>query len=367
MRDGQAQIEQYHLVKPFLGGPDFAPFFEDMGNFLLAAKRLSLPPSSRILDVACGPGWVVHFLAKLGHSVLGIDICEHLLDCARKRIAEDPRGPFQNQPLKARFQLHDIEASPLPGVERFDAATLFSALHHFHDPISALENIRAALTGGGLLVIVEGTKPPEGSAWALEHKEIMEKYHTLERPYTRPQLEQLLSISGFPHYEFLSPLCDLFPLREGVLPSVNDQIVLNRAHNFVIASPSREKIVSLFPGYGDPLVFLNGFYAEERRPDGSGLRWSENHSRIYFRQAGVTLRFRNWALPPQRTQRISIRNGPELVAELHLRHNVDQAVFHFDDRFDRTVIDLHSDQWACPAWDGADDARLLSFVVDSPA
>lgn len=367
MQDGQGQIQQYHLVKPFLGGPDFSPFFEDMTSFLLAAKRLALPPSSRILDVACGPGWVVHYFAKLGHDVLGIDICQPLLDCARQRIAEDPRGPFHDIPLKARFLLHDIEAAPLASGEEFDAATIFSALHHFYDPIAALENIRASLSAQGLLVIVEGAKPPAGSPWELEQLEVMRKYHTLERPFTRSQLEQLLTLAGFPHFEFSCPLSDLFPLHEGVLPSVDEKIVSNISHNFVIASPSLSKLTSLFPGHAAPLVFVDGFHAQESLPGGAAFRWSTNSSRILLRQPGLTLRFQNWALPPGHSQQILILDAAQSVAELTLRSPHDQPEVHLDARLQGKLLRILSDTWTCPAWNGIQDQRLLSFVVYLPA
>jgi SAM-dependent methyltransferase len=51
---------------------------------------LALTPSSRVLDVGCGPGRHAHALAARGIGVVGLDISEHFVRLA----ASDGRGPF---------------------------------------------------------------------------------------------------------------------------------------------------------------------------------------------------------------------------------------------------------------------------------
>jgi ubiquinone/menaquinone biosynthesis C-methylase UbiE len=46
----------------------------------------------RVCDLACGQGRVARYLADLGASVTGVDLSERLLDIARRREAEEPRG-----------------------------------------------------------------------------------------------------------------------------------------------------------------------------------------------------------------------------------------------------------------------------------
>jgi protein-L-isoaspartate O-methyltransferase len=58
----------------FLGGPEYHHFYEDTFLFLDVLQRLDLPTRSRVLDVACGPGWTAHWMAKLGDDVVGLDI-----------------------------------------------------------------------------------------------------------------------------------------------------------------------------------------------------------------------------------------------------------------------------------------------------
>ena len=99
--------EIYHLIKPFLGGPDFVPFFSEMYGFLNILHHIDLPMKSKVLDVACGPGWTSQFLAKLGYDAFGIDISEDLIRIAKKRISMDKLSPYRKKlyPLTLRFMI----------------------------------------------------------------------------------------------------------------------------------------------------------------------------------------------------------------------------------------------------------------------
>ena len=123
--------ERYHLCKPFIGGPDFSPFFLDMSLFTSLLEKANLPMQSRILDVGCGPGWTSYFLAKLGHQVVGVDISPDLVKYARKRVASDLIPPYAGIPFQAKFLVHDIETRPLPPADRFDFAVFESTMPHF--------------------------------------------------------------------------------------------------------------------------------------------------------------------------------------------------------------------------------------------
>lgn len=205
--------ELYHLIKPYLGGPDFQPFFSEMYGFLNMLEKANLPMKARILDVACGPGWTAHFLAKLGHSVYGVDISEDLLEIAKQRIAGEAHGCFEGIALQARFAIHDVEATPLGPDAPYGpyvAAFFESALHHFVNPVQALRNVAPALTDAGILCIWEGAAPQRGTAPYQQNMELMTKYRTLERPYTRKQIVQVLELAGFGYFEFFSQVNGFF-------------------------------------------------------------------------------------------------------------------------------------------------------------
>ena len=246
--------ERYHLIKPFLGGPDFSTFFEEMSTFLNMLQKLNLPMKSYILDVGTGPGWTAHFLGKLGHRVLGIDISQELLDIAKTRIQSDPFPPYLDVPFDVKFRLHDIEADPIETDEPFDVAICDSVLHHLYDPILALKHISLCLKKTGRLVILEGTGPSWGGL-SHKHQELMKKYNTLERPYTREQIKQLLSLTNFKWFTFYISINGFLEQNEEIGRELRARIKMGENYNYVIALqdeetfrlPNRGRDIKVYP------------------------------------------------------------------------------------------------------------------------
>jgi SAM-dependent methyltransferase len=249
--------ELYHLIKPYLGGPDFQPFFSEMYGFLNMLEKANLPMKASIVDVACGPGWTAHFLAKLGHSVYGVDISEDLLDIARRRIADEPYGVYEGIPLQSRFAVHDIEGTALPSdgpYGPYDAALFESALHHFANPVRALRNVATSLKDAGILCIREGAAPRRGTAPYLQNIEFMRKYRTLERPYTREQMVRMLALTGFGHFEFFAQVNGFFNVAdagdrrklEGQFRTAKDWniVIASRRADFFVANGRRAALVN---------------------------------------------------------------------------------------------------------------------------
>jgi 2-polyprenyl-3-methyl-5-hydroxy-6-metoxy-1,4-benzoquinol methylase len=163
-------------------------------DFANMAVALDLPAGARILDVACGSGWLSEYFARLGYAVTGIDISPALIEISQKRVGAVPRLVDPETEIRCRFQVHDIESAPLP--EKFDAIVCYDAMHHFVDAQAAVRNIAAMLPVNGLLFILEGNRPPTGSAAEAELVEVMRKYRTLESPFDPDHLLQLLQKNG---------------------------------------------------------------------------------------------------------------------------------------------------------------------------
>ena len=250
--------ERYHLIKPFRGGPDFTTFFEEMGTFLNMLQKLNLPERSHILDVGTGPGWIAHFLGKLGHRVLGIDISQELLNIAEKRIQSDPFPPYQDVPFDVKFRLHDIEADPIKSNEAFDVAIMESVLHHLYDPISALKHIGLSLKKTGVVVILEGAAPDRGSLWDHKFHEVMDKYYTLERPYSKEQIEKLLSLTNFKWYTFYSSINGFFEQSKEIERDIRARIEMGKNYNYVIASQD-EQTLRLLTRSSNITVYLEDY------------------------------------------------------------------------------------------------------------
>src|SRR5688572_8228080 len=159
------------------------------------AVALALRPGARILDAGCGSGWLCEYFARFGYDVTGIDISPALIDLARERLQRVPYDVDHETPLRHRFVVHDIESTPLP--ENFDAVICYDALHHFENERAVFRNLAAMLEYGGLLFVLEGERPPEGSATEEELRGVMRQYQTLESPFSRDYLLALLEENGF--------------------------------------------------------------------------------------------------------------------------------------------------------------------------
>jgi 2-polyprenyl-3-methyl-5-hydroxy-6-metoxy-1,4-benzoquinol methylase len=163
-------------------------------DFANMAVALELPAGARILDAACGSGWLSEFFARLGYDVTGIDISPDLIEICRERIAALPPMDHE-QPIRCRFRVQDLEQGPLD--ERFDAILCYDAMHHLEDAAGAIRHLAAMLPLGGLLFILEGNRPAPGSTTEAELAEVMRKFGTLESPFDRDYLGQLLDEAGF--------------------------------------------------------------------------------------------------------------------------------------------------------------------------
>jgi 2-polyprenyl-3-methyl-5-hydroxy-6-metoxy-1,4-benzoquinol methylase/glycosyltransferase involved in cell wall biosynthesis len=164
-------------------------------DFANLAVALALPAGRSLLDVGCGSGWLSEYFARLGYDVTGIDISPDLIRMADERVERVPYDVDHRTPLRCRFLTHDIECAPLS--KTFDAAVCYDSLHHFEDERAVMRHLAAMLDYGGLLFILEGDKPEEGSPTEEELVGVMREYETLESPFSREYLRELLREHGF--------------------------------------------------------------------------------------------------------------------------------------------------------------------------
>jgi SAM-dependent methyltransferase len=101
---------------------------------------------SRLLDVACGPGFVSEAAARRGANPVGLDVAVAMVERARAR----------NPGL--RFVLGDAHRLPFPEGS-FDAVTMNFGIGHLCHPAAVLAEARRVLVPGGRLAF---------SAWVAE-------------------------------------------------------------------------------------------------------------------------------------------------------------------------------------------------------
>lgn len=307
--DERDSMRRFHLIKPFTTLQDSDdPIREqtqelcrELGFFAHLLSSLELPPSASFLDVACGTGWVSHYLAKLGLRVCGFDISQSMIDLAHERMRADPWPTTTGSSLNVDLFVHDIESGPLERSELFDVAVLESALHHFVNPINALSHIKRSLKPDGLVVIIEGSSDGVDRYC----REIMERYNTLERPFTPAELEEIIACAGYPVQRRMVPLSGFFAPGRLSAASVDTLLCTDRSWNTIVAFNSQQALSRLrLQGEAEPPNFLvnaSGEYVCDLKRE----HWIGSSTRIVCSEPGsdsIGLIFRS-PLP-------NIRNNP---------------------------------------------------------
>jgi SAM-dependent methyltransferase len=208
-RHTRAQIAEFVFTKP-LGAvtpEDPAGTLTEtvsyLHNFASSIQLLQLPRGARILDVACGGGWFTHWLRKLGYNAVGMDLSTDFIGLARQRLLDDPYLRLTREEAELAFMVHDFEIEEISGPFEgsFDAIVLESCLHHFFDPIAAMSHIAKGLAPNGVILVLEGEN--RRGQVKDEYMEVMLSTSTLERPYPREILIEILEHVGLSHIEFL--------------------------------------------------------------------------------------------------------------------------------------------------------------------
>jgi len=166
------------------------PCRQDRRNVLNLQRALRdwlrhVPRDSRILDVACGPGNLLEFLADEGFADLqGIDLSEEQVAIARKKfphvVCGDALEYLRNHP------------------ETYGLITAFDILEHLTkaEALEFLEAVRNALAPAGriILQLPNGDSPFSG---AIIHGDF-----THEVTYTTVSLAHVLRTCGFQEIQF---------------------------------------------------------------------------------------------------------------------------------------------------------------------
>jgi SAM-dependent methyltransferase len=136
---------EYHALSPYIA---------EVGELVVA--RAGVHPGMRVLDVACGTGNAARPAARLGASVVGVDLVPKLMEVGRKKAEEEG--------LDIEWREGDAEQLPFEA-GAFDR--VLSTFGHMFAPrhqATANEMARVCRHGGA---IVTATWTPEGTVGDL--------------------------------------------------------------------------------------------------------------------------------------------------------------------------------------------------------
>ncbi len=153
-----------------------------------AADYLKIQPPQKILDVATGTGALACELAKLGHSVIGIDISMEMLGQARKKCSGN---------LDLYFQQADATHLPFNN-NVFHAASISFGLHDmpYETEINILKEMKRVTKTDGRILIVDYNEPKNHWAARLAYPLIKISESANWTPFITRGLENLLNSAG---------------------------------------------------------------------------------------------------------------------------------------------------------------------------
>lgn len=366
---GRLGIEKYSMNKPFgeVGEDPTAAIAENVHylyNFVNAIDLIKPKLGARVLDVACGGGWVSNYMSKMGYWTYGVDISSDFIDLAKKRLLADATLDLSSTEVEGRFSVVDLETERLPDHLRgtFDIVWLESCLHHFVDPIQAMEHLAEALKPDGIIVLIEFEN--RRGCIKDEYMQVMREFDTLERPFSREQLARVLQIAGVLEYEFVGTLNGWISPDDPKVHSLSEILINGAAEiNLAICAKQRARLDSIFPhrisAHSRLLNFGQGFYGNE-----GGFRWCAPSGEFTAtRDIEVLDIVTVSVLPPQ-------SGLDQLVVAYGAYGEVGRVVLTPSQPSGRLMINrvekgervtVTSTLAFRPSWTGSVDTRLLSF------
>ena len=117
---------------------------------MIAGELKKHHPNGIIVDVGCGPGYLVADIAKAFRHlyIIGVDIAEEMMQMATHNLSSLDFGK------RVSFRVGDVPKLPFEdNAVDFVVSTL--SLHHWPDPKQALEEIHRVLKPGGQFLIFD--------------------------------------------------------------------------------------------------------------------------------------------------------------------------------------------------------------------
>jgi ubiquinone/menaquinone biosynthesis C-methylase UbiE len=158
-------------------------------------------PSDKVLDVACGPGFLTMAFAERAGRAVGVDITDTFVAGARAEASS--RGL-----ANVSFLRGDVENLHF-GPATFDLALCKFAFHHFPRPARVLSEMRRVITRAGKIILMDmlTSEDPEKAALHNEIERLCDPSHAaalsesaFERMFNELQLKIVLKVKGETSY-----------------------------------------------------------------------------------------------------------------------------------------------------------------------
>ncbi len=160
-------------------------------------------PGGTIVDVGCGPGYLVTLIAQSFPylKIIGIDISEEMMQTAKRNLTNQGFGE------RVEFRRGDAGNMPLSDAS-VDFVISSLSLHHWSDPKMVLLEIHRVLKPSGQVLIFDLRRDSlRGFYWLLHFaknvvlpsamRHINEPVNSVLSSYTASEIRELLSLTQF--------------------------------------------------------------------------------------------------------------------------------------------------------------------------
>lgn len=176
-------------------------YFRFLQKELIASTSIHSP--SNFLDLGCGTGWAVGYVAKMlaGKGIfVGLDISKGMIEKARSNAEGIPNVEF-----------HQSSAEDLPFEDNtFDTVICSNSFHHYLHPEVVLKEVKHVLKPSGRIHILDITADDFFIRWIDERIRAREKEHV--KFYCTKEYASLFSQAGLKHISS-HQLKILYPLK----------------------------------------------------------------------------------------------------------------------------------------------------------
>src|ERR1700744_6255109 len=176
---------------------------KSLEDFKALARRIAeqIPPNSKVLEVAPGPGYCAIELAKLGgYEIVGLDISKTFVEIASANATKAG--------MRVDFRQGNVSDMPF-GDESFDFVFCRAAFKNFTEPKRALEEMYRVLEPGGQALIIDLrrdaskesiTQTVDAMNVGAVNRVITKmtfRFMLLKRAYTKQEFEELIAETKF--------------------------------------------------------------------------------------------------------------------------------------------------------------------------
>ncbi len=233
--------------KPYDWSEGHVNFLDNMYQLLNAIQAMQLKPAATIIEVGSGAGWTTEVLAALGYKVICLEPAEVMLNAARQRVADFLR--LRRMPhliSNVSYHTKTLEEADFLADHCADGMLFFESFHHVIDEHKAVrEAFRLLKPTGCLCILGDSNWHPGNQEQERFWLEEMQRFGTLESPFTHGYLEHVLRSNGFQDVQRYHAINTFVPVEEERRPAHNFVVRLNAAYLnlFIARKPARQKPV----------------------------------------------------------------------------------------------------------------------------